>query len=245
MRADLDFHRLADLFPLIEGTEFDELVADVKANGLRDPIWEYEGKILDGRNRYRAADVAGIRLRTDQIIHFEAELHGDPLAFVISKNLKRRHLNESQRAMVAANLANMRQGERTDIEPSANLQKVAQADAARMLNVSTRSVADAIKVARDAVPELRRAVDRGRLAVSQAAVAARLGPGRQAEVARRANAGEANATRVVIKQEARQERERALGARQIGLPEGRFGCIMADPEWDRTTWSEAGRSPRG
>jgi N6-adenosine-specific RNA methylase IME4 len=46
----------------------------------------------------------------------------------------------------------------------------------------------------------------------------------------------------VIKQGVRQERERALGARQISLPEGRFCCIMADPEWDRTTWSEAGRS---
>jgi N6-adenosine-specific RNA methylase IME4 len=40
----------------------------------------------------------------------------------------------------------------------------------------------------------------------------------------------------------RQEKERALGGKQVALPDRRFGCILADPEWDRTTWSEAGRS---
>jgi hypothetical protein len=64
-----------------------------------------------------------------------------PRAYVVSLNLRRRHLNESQRAMVAAKLATMRQGERTDLEPSANFQKVSQADAAKLLNVSPRSVA--------------------------------------------------------------------------------------------------------
>ena len=56
------------------------------------------------------------------------------------------HAVNSQRSMVAAKLANMTQGQRTDIEPSANLQNVSQADAAEMLNVSTRTVAAAAKV---------------------------------------------------------------------------------------------------
>jgi hypothetical protein len=60
---------------------------------------------------------------------------------VISLNLHGRHLSESQRAMVAAKLANMRQGERTDLEPSANWQKVSIRRAAEILNVSERSVA--------------------------------------------------------------------------------------------------------
>jgi hypothetical protein len=65
----------------------------------------------------------------------------DPIAFVIDKNLHRRHLDESQRGMVAAKIATMRQGERTDLaEPSANLQKVDQETAAGMLNISVRTV---------------------------------------------------------------------------------------------------------
>ena len=49
----LEFHPLANLFPLIEGAEFDDLVADVKINGVRDPIRIFQDKILDGRNRHR------------------------------------------------------------------------------------------------------------------------------------------------------------------------------------------------
>jgi len=50
---------LADLFPLIDGAEFDELVADLPAHGVREPIWLYQDKILDGRNRWLASQAAG------------------------------------------------------------------------------------------------------------------------------------------------------------------------------------------
>jgi N6-adenosine-specific RNA methylase IME4 len=98
MSMTLSFHPAADLFPLIEGTEFTELVADVTAHGVREPITLYDGKILDGRNRYRAAQAAGVECPTRV---YDGD---DPLAFVISENLRRRHLHESQRAMVAAKL---------------------------------------------------------------------------------------------------------------------------------------------
>lgn len=88
---------------------------------------------------------------------------------MVSFNLKRRHLDEAQRAMVAARIANMRQGERTDLEPSANLPKVDQPTAASMLNVGERSVRSAREVLDHGAPELVNAVDQGRVAVSTAA----------------------------------------------------------------------------
>ena len=49
------FHRLAEAFPRLTGDEFASLVEDVRAHGLREPIWLHsDGSILDGRNRYRS-----------------------------------------------------------------------------------------------------------------------------------------------------------------------------------------------
>ena len=79
-----------------------------------------------------------------------------------------------QRGVVAAKLANMKQGQRTDIEPSANLQNVSQASAAEMLNVSTRTVASAQKVIDEAPQEVVQAVERGAMSVSLAAKVAAL-----------------------------------------------------------------------
>ena len=118
-QADLKPHPFADMFPRMMGEAFDALVTSINEDGLEEPIITYEGKILDGRNRHAACIEAGVDPEFDK---YEGD---DPLEFVLRKNLHRRQLQTSQRAMVAANLANMNQGERTDLEPSANLQKVA------------------------------------------------------------------------------------------------------------------------
>ena len=56
-----EFHPLAGIFPLIEGKPYEDLMADILKHGVREPVWIYEGKILDGRNRYRAAVAMGER----------------------------------------------------------------------------------------------------------------------------------------------------------------------------------------
>jgi hypothetical protein len=166
MSDRLMVHPLAELFPLLQGAEFDALVEDIRQHGLREPIITYEDKVLDGRNRSRACHAAAVAPRYRKISFANQT---EAAAYVISTNIHRRHLNESQRAMIAAKLATMRQGERTDRQPSANLQKVAQTDAATLLNVSPRSVASAVKVHKVATPELVDAVDQGKIAVSAAA----------------------------------------------------------------------------
>ncbi|MGE0709136.1 MAG: ParB N-terminal domain-containing protein [Planctomycetota bacterium] len=93
-----EFHPAADLFPLLEGEELQSLCDDIRSRGLLDPIVRHEGKILDGRNRYRACQLAGIMAR---FVDWDGE-GGSPLTYVVSKNLRRRHLTASQRALLAA-----------------------------------------------------------------------------------------------------------------------------------------------
>lgn len=162
---ELQFHEYANLFPLIEGREFDDLVADIQQHGIREPIWLYDGKILDGRNRYRASQSIGIDA---PIKTYEGD---DALAFVISLNLKRRHLNESQRAMVAAKLAKLELGAN---QHSGSENLPTQQQAANMLNVSDRSIRTAKHVQSVATPELAAAVEAGKVAVSAAAQATKI-----------------------------------------------------------------------
>ena len=82
--TQLAFHPLANIFPLLEGEEFDALVADIQASGLCEPVWLYEGQILDGRNRYRACQQAGIDCPT-RVYEGDA-----PVGFVVSMNVRRR-----------------------------------------------------------------------------------------------------------------------------------------------------------
>jgi ParB-like chromosome segregation protein Spo0J len=97
--ADLSFHEAANLFPLMKGEEYEQLKADIKAHGLREPVWTYQGKIIDGRNRYRACKDLGIEPSTR-----EWDGKGSLVEFVVSMNLHRRHLTAEQRKQVAAAL---------------------------------------------------------------------------------------------------------------------------------------------
>ena len=225
----MNAHPLADLFPLIEGEDFSAFVADIKACGQREPIVTMDGMILDGRNRYRACLAAGIEPR------FTPYTGDDPLGFVLSLNLRRRHLNETQRALVAARLAVLaphrpRRDKPANL-PAFSQHEFSQDEAAARLNVSPRLVRHARVVLDHASASIRHAAERGLLAVSAASQAARLSHAMQDDIAGRAEAGQANAVRTAIKQGARTIRERALGLRQQALPERRYGVIYADPEW--------------
>src|SRR5262249_24766819 len=104
--APLEAHPVAAVFPRLEGQPFDELVAYIREHGLREPIvLPPDGRLLHGRNRYRACLAAGVEPR---FVTWEGR--GDELAYVLSKNLRRRHLSESQRAMVAARIATLGHG---------------------------------------------------------------------------------------------------------------------------------------
>lgn len=97
-----EIHPAAALFPLIEGEAFDELVADIKVNGLREGCWlNADGVLLDGRNRIRACQAAGVKPSFRQ---FSGQ---DEVGFIVSLNLKRRQLSKSQAAMLAVDILPM------------------------------------------------------------------------------------------------------------------------------------------
>lgn len=160
---EYEIHPAAEIFPLMSGEEFDSLAADIQKHGLREPIVLFEGKVLDGRNRLRACQQLGVEPAFVEWANGE-----DPRTYVVSKNLHRRHLSESQRAMIAGKMATMRQGERTDLEPSANLPNdpISTSQAAQMLNVGTRTTTAAKKILKEGTPEEIKAVESGKASVS-------------------------------------------------------------------------------
>jgi hypothetical protein len=89
--ALLRFHPEANRFPLMDNKEFNPLVDDIKKNGLQKPITLYEESILDGRNRYLACREAGVEPKFEQ---YEGK---DPVTFVYSANVHRRHLSREQK----------------------------------------------------------------------------------------------------------------------------------------------------
>jgi hypothetical protein len=176
----LEFHPIADLFPLLEGDEFEAFKADIADRGQQEKIDIYEGKILDGRNRYRACTELGIKPKTQRWSD-----DGDPIGFVFRKNMHRLHMSESQRAIVGAKTKPMfeaeaakrkRAGKKPDLPQ--NSAEGANGDsrdrAAKLVSVSHFSVDAAEKVLDKGVPELAKMVESRQVAVSAAAEVAEL-----------------------------------------------------------------------
>jgi ParB-like chromosome segregation protein Spo0J len=88
--------------------EFAELVADISANGQRELVWTHNGLLIDGRHRWDACEQLGIPCHSREYDGY------DVLGFVVSLNLRRRHLSDDQRAIVAANIATLPHGIRAD-----------------------------------------------------------------------------------------------------------------------------------
>jgi ParB-like chromosome segregation protein Spo0J len=154
-------HPYAELFPMMEGEAMRELVASIRDDGLEQPIVTFEGKVLDGRNRLAACANAQVEPR---YVKYKGD---DPLGYVLRVNLIRRHLSTSQRAMIAADLANMEQGARTDLSPKGE-RLVSQDKAAELLKVGKRSVERAKKIKDTGDKVLIEKVEKGDITINKA-----------------------------------------------------------------------------
>jgi ParB-like chromosome segregation protein Spo0J len=100
------FHPIAELFPLLQGEEFQELAGDIHRRGLKLPIWMYQNQVLDGRNRVRACAKAGYVLRAEDIRQFEGT-DEEAVRFVMSMNIHRRQLMPNERRELIKKLLKM------------------------------------------------------------------------------------------------------------------------------------------
>lgn len=162
----LQYHELSTIFPLINGDDFSLMAKDIEANGQREPIVLFEGKILDGRNRYRACRELEIEPQT---VTYEGT---DPLGLVLSLNMHRRQLTVAQRAIVAAELVRRKReldsARDSDAESESGTALPGVDETAKALGISPRSVSAALRVFKDGAQELCDAVKRGEIRVSAA-----------------------------------------------------------------------------
>jgi len=166
-----DFHEYANLFPMMDDNTFNSFVTDIKNVGLHDKIiMIYEDKILDGRNRYRACQVLNIEP------DFKKYIGRDPLGYVLSLNLERRHLTESQKATVAVEILPLIEmeakkrmsmgGKGVERIPPLN-QRKSRDDAAKVVGVNPHYVSDAKKLKKEE-PELFEKVKKGTITLPEA-----------------------------------------------------------------------------
>jgi len=172
-------HPIADVWPMMDEDKLREMADDIRKNGQLIPVWLYEGKILDGRNRYAACKIAGVEPRTK-------EYTGDePTAFAVAMNDRRRHMNKGALAAVAAELEpffakdSARRKKETEGRPKKDAEKPvaklppvcpkpkARAEAAKSVGVGERYVQDAKKVKQEA-PEVFEKLKAGKITLQDA-----------------------------------------------------------------------------
>lgn len=185
-------HEYSLIFPDMAPDQFRRLADDIQANGLLHDIVLFEGKILDGRHRYRACAERNV---TPRFYEFAGP---DPAGFVASENAARRHLTASQLAIAAARLAEVEmaranarrlQGlKQGNSPPSARIRadgetpgKTAK-NVAQKFGVGKTTVETGLRVVREGEKEVVKAVESGVMTVNEAVRVVALNPDAQRRI---------------------------------------------------------------
>jgi modification methylase len=251
MNAQMDestreYHPAANIFPLLQGRDYEALKADIASNGLMEAIWLTEdGRILDGRNRHRAC------IELDIAPQFRTYTGDSPLAFAVSLNLARRHLTSSQAAALSLDVMPMLEEEARARHrelagrPSSNGGNIATVSdrgkardhAAKMLKTSPRYVQDA-KTIKEHAPELLDDIRAGTLSIPYAMRKVGAIKASQRRKARdMASAPSATAPRLMVGD-----------AQAIDLPDCSVDVIITSPPYnlgEAETWPMGGHGREG
>ena len=170
----MKFHEYANIYRMLPETELAKLAQDIREKGQFLPITSYEGQILDGRNRYKACEIAGVDPR------IEDYTGDDPLGLVASLNDHRRHDSENERAMVGARMANLKRGDagrggldrtmvQSNNEPAITLKRAAELSGANVKNIQR-----AKPIVQSGIQELQDMVDSGEVSIRAGSEVAKL-----------------------------------------------------------------------
>lgn len=231
-------HPAANRYPMLEPEQLRELADDIAENGLRDDIVLIgsgeKAVILDGRNRLKACLLAKVKPRFTQY-RGKTDM-ASLVAFVRSKNRHRRHLSASLRAVIADEEATeLGQGERKTSD-----EQITQREAAERNSTSHRLVKHAAVVRKNGVPEVKKALRAGKLAVDAAAQLSKLPKAEQKEIAGRVMSkggdGEVKTghVRALIRQKERQRVIATINANEVkplSLALGPFRVLLTDFPW--------------
>jgi hypothetical protein len=171
--AEYDFHPACLMFPEMSAEDLEQLAADIKLHGLREPIWTYNGQIIDGRNRYLACQIAEVEPESR-----EWDGDGSLALFVYSLNFHRRHLTTGQRVAVAVELEEIVaaeiKAEQESMNGSANVEakfglapRNAACEAGEKMGISHTYVKEGKRIKRES-PEAFAGLKSGQLNVQQA-----------------------------------------------------------------------------
>lgn len=180
MSKKYEFHEAANIFPLDE-ENLQSLADDIRRNGLLCPIELFEGKIIDGRRRKKACELAGVEPDYVEVTP------DNPVGYVVSLNFHRRHLSTTQAAVCAARAEDLLEqfedearkrhaklsGRPPKGKPVPNCAQVSTGKSrdrlAATFGVSHATVGRARQVIRDGIPELVAAVETNRISAHRAA----------------------------------------------------------------------------
>ena len=215
-------HPIADIYPLIDDSQLEQLVESIQRCGQLQPIILLDGQILDGRCRWTACKKARVEPQTKE--YRGKKDWASLVAFVQAANEHRRHLTASQRAVVAFKL--------TKMAPDKNRNfTVSQAEAAEKQGVSESLVERASKVVQHAAAAVVEAVEAGEVKVADAAAIVDLPKREQVEALKAVQSGEAKTLRGAVSELSEQKPKTDELGQQ--LPAKLVAIFEAADEFDR------------
>ena len=141
----LEPYPFSGIFPELPAEELRHLAQDIKQRGQIEPIILYKGQILDGRNRYKACQMIGVKPHFEEFNPKTAKRN--PEEFVLSRNLRRRHLSTGQKAAIALEWADQLElSPRSGNAKSAGRPRGALLEAAKHIGIERQRVFEARQI---------------------------------------------------------------------------------------------------